>query len=123
MNWLLVALGGGLGAISRYGVDRLAIQFFDSRILGTFVVNISGSFILGLIVSLTTAKIGFPNNYDLLFAMGFCGAYTTFSSITVTSIQLAESGDPYKAIFNIFMSVLVGMMAAWLGLVLGRILS
>tara|TARA_B100000949_G_C14142107_1_gene391086 strand:+ start:411 stop:782 length:372 start_codon:yes stop_codon:yes gene_type:complete len=123
LNWLLVALGGGLGAISRYGVDRLAIQFFDSRILGTFVVNISGSFILGLIVSLTTAKIGFPNNYDLLFAMGFCGAYTTFSSITVTSIQLAESGDPYKAIFNIFMSVLVGMMAAWLGLVLGRILS
>ena len=123
MNWLLVALGGGLGAISRYGIDRLAIQFFDSRILGTFAVNMSGSFILGLIVSLATARIGFPNNYDLLFAVGFCGAYTTFSSITVTSIQLSESGDPYKAILNVFVSVLVGLIAAWCGLVLGRTLS
>lgn len=123
MNWLLVALGGGLGAISRYGIDRLAIQLFDSKILGTFAVNMSGSFILGLIVSLATARIGFPNNYDLLFAVGFCGAYTTFSSITVTSIQLAESGDPYKAILNVFVSVLVGLIAAWFGLVLGRTLS
>ena len=123
MNLLLVALGGGLGAISRYGIDKLAIHFFDSRLLGTFTVNVSGSFILGLIVSLTTAKIGFPNNYDLLFAVGFCGAYTTFSSITVTSIQVAESGDPFKAILNIFISVLVGITAAWIGLVLGRVLS
>jgi len=123
LNWLLVALGGGLGAISRYGIDRLAIHFFDSRILGTFAVNISGSFLLGLIVSLITAKIGFPNNYDLLFAAGFCGAYTTFSSITVASIQLVESGDPYKAILNVSASVLVGLMAAWFGLVIGRTLS
>ena len=78
---------------------------------------------MGLIVPLAAAKIGFPNNYDLLFAVGFCGAYTTFSSITVTSIQLVESGDPYKAILNVSASVLVGLMAAWFGLVIGRTLS
>lgn len=118
--WALVALGGALGAMSRYGVDRAVNGLFGTAVLGTFVVNISGSFLLGLLVAAASGRLGLPEEVRILAAGGFLGSYTTFSTLTVASVQLAADGDWMRAAANIVGSVVVGIAAALAGIVVGR---
>lgn len=120
MNWLLVALGGSLGAVCRYAIDKSIGGVLGTTILGTFTANISGSLLLGLFMGMASARAGWPQSYNLLVAVGFCGSFTTFSTVTVASIKLMEDGDYFKAILNVGGSLLVGLIAAILGLWIGR---
>ena len=83
--WALVALGGALGAISRYAVDRAVNEVFGTVVLGTFVANISGSFLLGVLVAASGGRLGLSEEVRAVAAIGFLGSYTTFSTLTVAS--------------------------------------
>ena len=118
--WALVALGGALGAMSRYAVDRSVSAVVGPTVLGTFAANISGSFLLGLVLAAASGRLGLPEEARIFMAVGFLGSYTTFSTLTVASVLLAGDGDWMRATTNIVGSVLVGVVAALAGIVVGR---
>ena len=118
--WALVALGGALGAISRYAVDRAMNEVFGTVVLGTFVANISGSFLLGVLVAAAGGRVGLSEEVRAVAAIGFLGSYTTFSTLTVASVQLAADGDWLRACTNIVGSIVAGILAALAGILVGR---
>ena len=121
MSWFLVAAGGALGALSRYAIDRAVVAYFGSTILGIFLINIVGSFLLGVFITAYDAN-GWPVSTRALVAVGFLGSYTTFSTLTVASVQLADGGDFGRAALNIIGSIVVGLAAAFTGILVGRAL-
>ena len=116
-----MALGGALGALSRYAIDRAVAAYLGPTVLGIFLINITGSFLLGIFVTAYDAH-GWPMSTRLLVAVGFFGSYTTFSTLTVASVQLAQGGDIARAALNILGSVAVGLAAAFAGILVGRAL-
>jgi fluoride exporter len=117
---LLAVAGGGLvGAPSRYLLDRAISGRFESDLpWGTFVVNITGAFILGLLTGLALSQhlSAVPK---ALLGTGFCGAYTTFSTFTFETVRLVEDGRLVEATMNVMGSVVVGLLGAAAGLALG----
>ena len=121
MNWILVAVGGSLGALSRYGIDRAILASTGhAGISGTLISNTLGSFLLGLIVGIGLDKFNWSSCYILFITVGFCGSFTTFSTLTMASIKLMEEGDYIKGTFNIFINLLVGITVTLFGLWSGR---
>lgn len=111
---LLIALGGALGALARYGVgtwvqSRLPQSSFP---WGTFVINATGSFILGLVATLLAERVLTHPNWRPFVTIGFVGAYTTFSTFEYESLQL---GSSWQALGNLLGSVVVGYGCVWLG--------
>jgi len=123
MSYLLIAIGGASGALTRYSIDRLTLYFGMENIIGTFIVNISGSFILGILISISTYKLNFSNGVRDAITIGFIGSYTTFSTLTVTSLTLWQSGQYGKASINIIFSVIFGLIAAYAGFHIGNQVS
>ena len=117
--WLLVALGGALGAVSRYALDRAVVAAIGPTVLGIMLINVTGSFLLGFFVSASDG-FGWPSSARMLVAVGFLGSYTTFSTLTVASVQLAESGELTRAALNIAGSIGLGLAAALAGILVGR---
>ena len=121
MSWFLVAVGGAVGALSRYAIDRAVTAYIGPNVLGIFLINIIGSFLLGVFVTAYDAN-GWPMSTRVLVAVGFLGSYTTFSTLTVASVQLAQGGDIARAALNIIGSMVVGLAAAFAGILVGRAL-
>ncbi|HEY0758352.1 MAG TPA: fluoride efflux transporter CrcB [Acidisarcina sp.] len=121
MRYLWVALGGALGAVARYA---LGVWFYDrwgGRIpYGTFVINVSGSFAIGLIVAVLDARTSLPVAWRYAVPIGFIGAYTTFSTFELDTIRAVQEGRTGVAILNVVLSVVLGYGAVWLGLIAGR---
>ena len=122
MSLLLIAVGGALGALSRYYLDTAVTRLVGPTVLGIFFVNITGSFLLGVFISGTETHITWQHNARLFAAIGFLGSYTTFSTLTVGTVVLVQDGDLTRAALNIGGSVIVGLTAALLGLYLGKLL-
>lgn len=117
---LWVGLGGFLGANARYLFGLwIAARLGTTFPYGTFVINVSGSFVLGIIVGLLDAHVLAPA-VRLSLAIGFVGAYTTFSTFTYETLRLIEDGSLLLATANVVGSVLIGMVAAVAGLAAGR---
>lgn len=117
---LWVGLGGFLGANARYLLGGwIATRLGPAFPYGTFVINISGSFILGLIMGTVEGQVLSPA-VRLGLAIGFVGAYTTFSTWTYETMRLIESGSWLLAAMNVFGSLAVGMLAVLTGLAAGR---
>jgi CrcB protein len=117
--YLVVAAGGFVGAPSRYLLDRTINRRIESDLpWGTFLVNISGSFLLGLLTGLSLSNHLSPLAKALL-GTGFCGAYTTFSTFTFETIRLLEVGQILDAALNAFVSLVVGLIGAGAGLAIG----
>lgn len=113
---ILVGLGGGLGSVLRY-VASLGIAKHWSGIfpLGTFLINLSGSLLIGLILGglLKHQQIG--EEWKLFLATGFCGGYTTFSTFSAENVSLLQSGQFTMALIYMVGSVLLGILAVMLG--------
>jgi len=119
---LWVGLGGFVGANARYLLGGwIAARVGTAVPYGTFVINISGSFILGLIMGVLEGHLLSPV-VRLAMAIGFVGAYTTFSTFTYETIRLIETGSTLFAVANVFGSLAFGLVAAIGGLLSGRAL-
>lgn len=122
MPYLLVGLGGFIGANARFVVARLVGAFFETRFpLGTFVINISGSFLLGVLGTLVAQKV-MPNSESMRLALGvgFLGAYTTFSTFEFETHALFDDGSWLTATTNMFASLFVGLLAVRAGIVVAK---
>ena len=119
---LLVAVAGAAGSVLRYGVSGLVDDRLGPTVLGTFVVNISGALLLGLFLGLTEERWLAPPLARTAIVIGFLGAYTTFSTLTFETVDLAESGSTATALLNIGGSVVIGLVAVYAGLTAGRAL-
>jgi CrcB protein len=117
---LLVAVGGVLGALSRYYLQGWILDRTGPSVIALFVINISGSFAIGLITTLAQERGLINADVRLLLTTGFLGAFTTFSSWMFESIQLIEVGNIARAAVNLFGSVVAGLVAVYLGIVLAR---
>jgi len=112
-----VALGGAIGAIGRYLVSTWAVDRWGTAFpYGTLIVNVSGSLLLGLAAGLVARGDGVSDNVRLLVGVGFCGAFTTFSTLAVETIGLAERGSMSAALLNVGVSNVVCLVAALVGL-------
>lgn len=118
---IAVALAAGLGAIARYLVDQV-IQHQHDRPFpwGTFTINVSGTFLLGLVIALA-AHHGLPPHPTAVIGIGFCGGFTTWSTYCWETLSLAETGSLGAATLNIAGSLAVGFAAAAVGLALGSV--
>jgi CrcB protein len=88
--------------------------------LGTFVINVTGSFIIGFFLTLVSQRITVNPNWRLLVAIGFVGAYTTFSTFEYETLKLIEEGSILSAALNVMLSFAAGFIAVWLGVVAAR---
>ena len=123
MPYLLVGLGGFVGANARFVVARLVGAAFETKFpLGTFVINVSGSFLLGVLGTIIVQKV-MPGSEAMRLALGvgFLGAYTTFSTFEFETHALFEDGSWLTATTNMFASLLVGLLAVRAGIVLAKI--
>jgi len=118
---VLIALGGAGGAVSRYLVDTWVSERVGGEFpWGTFVVNISGSFVLGVLFALAIERNVLPSDIRLPVMTGFIGAYTTFSTLMLETWRLAETGSSAAALANVAGSVAVGLLVMVGGLAVGR---
>jgi len=118
---LIVALGAGLGGVSRYLIQGWILERTGPSILALFVINVSGAFALGLVTTLAVERNLINPDIRLLLTTGFLGGYTTFSSWMLESFQLLETGNLVRAAVNVVGSAVVGLLAVYLGIVAGRI--
>ncbi|QBD82657.1 fluoride efflux transporter CrcB [Ktedonosporobacter rubrisoli] len=114
-----VGVAGAFGALARYSLGRFLAERVGSRFpVGTFVINITGAFLIGLLFALTGHKV-ISSSAQLVLATGFLGGYTTFSTMNWEGMQLARGGSTWLSLLYLAGSLLVGLLAASLGLVLG----
>jgi CrcB protein len=117
--YIMVGAGGFVGAPSRYLVDRAVNRRIESDLpWGTFLVNVSGSFILGLLTGLSLSN-HLPPVGKALLGTGFCGAFTTFSTFSFETIRLLEVGQLLEAALNVVASVAIGFLGALAGFLIG----
>jgi CrcB protein len=111
-------IAGAIGAVSRYVVDDLVKARFHGRFpWGTLVINVTGSFVLGVVTGLALYH-GLGAVPKTAIGVGFCGAYTTFSTFSYETVELVEAGAVGPAIGNVLGSVVLGLAAAGIGLAL-----
>lgn len=112
---LLIGIGGGTGSILRYLTSLLTAKYFEGSFpLGTFIANIVGCLLIGIFLGMFTEKE--DSQLVMLFVIGFCGGYTTFSSFAYENLDLLQSGNYSTAFLYIAGSVLISLFAVWVGL-------
>lgn len=121
LKLLLIAVGGAFGAVARYATGLMASNLLPAGFpFGTLIVNVIGSFAIGCAYPLIVG-IGQPKTlYHGLIMVGFLGAFTTFSTFSLDTMQLLESGHVMRAGINILSNLTLCLSACWLGLTLVR---
>ncbi|MUH37858.1 fluoride efflux transporter CrcB [Zobellia amurskyensis] len=119
---LLVFFGGGIGSILRYLVSKSLNNHFQHFFLGTFLVNIIGCLLIGLVLGLSLKTNYLSPNQTLLLATGFCGGFTTFSTFAFEKHSLLTSGELVHFSIYLIASIVVGIAAVSFGLWLSKML-
>jgi len=121
VNYLAVAAGGAVGTVCRFAIGALCGRLFGSGFpIGTLLINVTGSFIIACFLTLVGQRMQVSEAARLAIAVGFVGGYTTFSTYMWESNALLQSGAAYKAIFNIAGSIVLGLLAVRLGIIVAR---
>lgn len=126
MTAIWIAAGGALGTLVRYWINLLATaRLGEAMPWGTIGINISGSFLIGMVAALTEpgGRLMLSPEVRLFLIVGFCGGYTTFSSFSLQTLALLQAGEPVRAAANVVGSVLLCLLAVWLGYNLPALLS
>ena len=120
MRFFWVALGGALGSLARYTLGAWIYGRMGTKFpYGTFAINISGCFIIGLALSILDAAPNYPSAWRLAIPVGFVGAYTTFSTFEFETYRAAQ-GHPAIALLYVGSSVVLGYFAVYLGILASR---
>jgi CrcB protein len=123
MNLLLVFFGGALGSVARYSLTCFSIVRWPQIVfpVGTFAINLMGSFLIGLFsVYFLQRWPHVAQALRLFFLVGILGGFTTFSSFSLETVSLFYEGEGGIAFIYILASMVMGLMAAWLGIILGK---
>ncbi|HWD18949.1 MAG TPA: fluoride efflux transporter CrcB [Verrucomicrobiae bacterium] len=115
--YLWLGLGGALGTVARYWVNGFVSRYFDTFPMGTMLINITGSFLIAFFGALTGPDGRWLVSPQLraFFMVGVCGGYTTFSSFSLQTLELARAGEWLRAGANVVGSFTLCLAAAWLG--------
>jgi CrcB protein len=123
LTWSVVAIavGGSAGALMRYGVS-VSVHSWLGRSFpwGTLTVNVAGSFLMGLMAVLFLERVAVGPEWRAAVLIGFLGSFTTFSSFSLETLSMVEQGETARAVINVLTSVLLCLVAAWVGLLAGR---
>lgn len=123
-KYLLIALGGALGAVARYSVDVAVADRLGARFpYGTLAVNITACFLIGFFLVFLSARTGLSPAWRYLIAIGFIGSYSTFSTFEWEAFAGFQSGALFSAIAYVGLSVVVGLLAVWGGIAVARKVS
>ncbi|WMN60053.1 fluoride efflux transporter CrcB [Pseudoalteromonas xiamenensis] len=118
-TYLMIAVGGASGACLRYFISEITIKLLGKGFpFGTLLVNILGSFLMGILVGLLEKQVVSVSPTKTLIGIGFLGALTTFSTFSMDSLLLLQQGQFFKMALNIVLNVSVCITVAWLGLTL-----
>ncbi|MDG1027045.1 MAG: fluoride efflux transporter CrcB [Gammaproteobacteria bacterium] len=122
-TYIAIAFGGALGAVSRYWLHSAVQRFNDSGFpLGTFAVNVLGSFLIGIFFVLLAEKAKIAEQWRPVIVVGFLGGLTTFSTFSLDALLLFEQGHYNTALFYIISSVALCLIAAFAGMQISRVL-
>ena len=123
-KYWMVGLGGFFGSIARSWLGSYITYRVGARFpYGTFVINVTGSFLIGLVVTLLAERTHWSPNLLYLIPVGFIGGYTTFSTFELEAFREVRNGDVLLALFYVILSVCAGFAAVWLGAIAGRALE
>jgi len=123
-TWLAVALGGALGSLARFWVGAVMTMLTGPRFpWGTLLINILGSFVIGLVAgwTLPPARLPMPADMRIFLMVGICGGFTTFSAFSLQTLELLQSGESWAAAGYVVGSVLFCVAGAYAGWLAGRV--
>jgi len=118
LTYLWIGIGGALGSMARYGCSRLVAERIGETFpWGTLIINVLGSFVIGVFATLTMpdGRVQVAPDMRQFVIVGLCGGYTTFSSFSLQTLNLVRAGDIIGAGLNIIGSVVLCLVAVWLG--------
>ncbi len=123
-TWIAVAVGGALGSIARFWLGGVMMDLTGPRFpWGTLLINVVGSFVIGLVggFTLTPMRIAMHPDLRIFLMTGVCGGFTTFSAFSLQTLELMQSGDTGPALGYAAGSVVLCVIATWCGWMLGRL--
>jgi len=121
MIYAWLAVGGALGTMSRFAISGWVVNRYGPSPLGTFTVNIIGSFLIGFIMISSEERFLIRSDIRIFLTTGFLGGFTTFSTFMFESMGLVEAGSLERAVLNLGGSLVVGLVAVWLGMTVARL--
>ena len=126
LSYMWVAIGGALGTTARYWLSGVVARSVGETFpWGTLVINVTGSFVIGFFGALTgpDGRLFVGSTARQFVMIGMCGGYTTFSSFSLQTLNLMNEGEWFRAAANIGLSVLLCMIAVWVGVVLANLVN
>jgi CrcB protein len=124
MKYVMVGIGGCLGSILRFWLGSYISGKMGTRFpYGTLVINITGSFLLGVVFALLTARTNWNPYWRYLIPIGFIGGYTTFSSFEYETLRMIQDGQMGLGLLYVATSVVIGFVAVWGGVIAGRVIA
>jgi fluoride exporter len=122
-KFIYLIIGGIIGTMARYLLAGFVYEILGTSFpYGTLIVNLSGCLIIGILSTLADSKFLLTPNLRVLLMIGFCGAYTTFSTFIFETSNLIKDGETIRALMNVLLSVIVGFVVFRIGMFLGEIL-
>lgn len=123
LKWIWIGLGGFLGAVGRYALSGWIYRFFSDPWMpwGTLACNVLGCFLIGLLTGLGESRQLFGPEIRLFLFIGLLGGFTTFSTFGMESLNLIREGQWPAFLINVFLSILIGLTAVWIGFHLTRL--
>jgi fluoride exporter len=123
-KYLMVALGGAFGSVLRFWAGTYVSARMGTRFpWGTFAINITASFLIGVIMTVLADRANWNANWRYLIPIGFIGGYSTFSTFEYETFRVFADGELFIAALNVVGSVVVGFIAVWLGVITGKTIA